>query len=298
MDITADTPRAMGDHAAPHVSPVTPAEDMRTVLINNVSWGAVFAGSVVAIVLQAILNILGVAVGAATVDTTAATTDTVRSVPMLAAVWWTVSGIISAYVGAFTAGRLCGRPKETTGGWHGLTSWALTMLLVFAFLGSAMGVLIGGSFTTLADGMSGPYGTSDRATASRTTSQTMSADADTSSTQSTSLSTSAATPDTSITDTSTTPEATSARSAAAPSDTSTSTGQGPVAATATSLNRAMAGDPEEIKRATSRAALFSFIALVIGAVAAWFGGRAGVVDPTITAETEIATNKARYQRAL
>lgn len=293
MDITADTPRAMGDHAAPHVSPVTPAEDMRTVLINNVSWGAVFAGSVVAIVLQAILNILGVAVGAATVDTTAATTDAVRDVPILAAVWWTVSGIISAYVGAFTAGRLCGRPKETTGGWHGLTSWALTMLLVFAFLGSAMGVLIGGSFTTLADGMSGAYGTSDRATASQTTSQAMRADTDTSSTQNTSLSTSAATPDTS-----TTPETTSAQSGASPSDTSTSTGQGPVAATATSLNRAMAGDPEEIKRATSRAALFSFIALVIGAVAAWFGGRAGVVDPTITADTEIATDKARYQRAL
>jgi hypothetical protein len=40
----SDTPRARGDTSAPHMSPVTPAEDARTILINKISWGAVLAG--------------------------------------------------------------------------------------------------------------------------------------------------------------------------------------------------------------------------------------------------------------
>jgi hypothetical protein len=32
----------------------------------------------------------------------------------------------------------------------------------------------------------------------------------------------------------------------------------------------------------SRGALFGFFALALGAVAAWFGGRAGAVYPTLT----------------
>ena len=37
-----DTPRSRGDTDAPHISPVTPAEDARTILLNRVSWGAVW----------------------------------------------------------------------------------------------------------------------------------------------------------------------------------------------------------------------------------------------------------------
>ncbi len=36
-----DTPRNRGDRDAPHMSPVSPAEDARTVMINKISWGAV-----------------------------------------------------------------------------------------------------------------------------------------------------------------------------------------------------------------------------------------------------------------
>jgi flagellar biosynthesis/type III secretory pathway protein FliH len=35
-------------------------------------------------------------------------------------------------------------------------------------------------------------------------------------------------------------------------------------------------------KAATRAALFSVLALALGAIAAWFGGRAGAVDPTLT----------------
>ena len=52
-----------GDYDAPHMSPITPDEDARTILINKISWSAVLAGVVVALVTQLILNMLGVGIG-------------------------------------------------------------------------------------------------------------------------------------------------------------------------------------------------------------------------------------------
>jgi len=40
---STDTRRRNGDTDAPRMSPVTPAEDMRTILINGVPWTAVLA---------------------------------------------------------------------------------------------------------------------------------------------------------------------------------------------------------------------------------------------------------------
>ena len=63
-----DTPRNRGDDDAPHLSPATPAEDQRTILLNEIAWGAVLAGVVVALVTQLLLNMLGLGIGIATLD--------------------------------------------------------------------------------------------------------------------------------------------------------------------------------------------------------------------------------------
>jgi hypothetical protein len=57
--VHTDTPRSRGDEDAPHLSPVTPGEDVRTILINRVSWGAVIAGVVIALVVQLIGDMVG-----------------------------------------------------------------------------------------------------------------------------------------------------------------------------------------------------------------------------------------------
>lgn len=107
------TPRNRGNHDAPHV------------LLNRVSWSAVLAGVVVALVAQLILNMIGVGVGAATLDPGAGADQnpSARGFSLGAAIWWMVSGIVAALIGGFTAGRLSGEPKESTAAWHGLTSW-------------------------------------------------------------------------------------------------------------------------------------------------------------------------------
>ena len=63
-----DTPRNRGDSDAPHMSPVTPQEDFRTIVLNRVSWAAVLAGVVVSLVTQLLLNMLGLGLGLSTLD--------------------------------------------------------------------------------------------------------------------------------------------------------------------------------------------------------------------------------------
>ncbi len=150
-----DTPRARGDRDAPHMSPVTPAEDARTVLINEISWGAVFAGIVLSLIAQLLLNMLGVGIGMATLDPAAGDNPAASTFSITAAVWWTVSGIIAALLGGFAAGRLSGRPKESTTGWHGLIAWAGTTLVIVYLLTTTVGSLVGGIFNTLGGTLSG-----------------------------------------------------------------------------------------------------------------------------------------------
>jgi hypothetical protein len=112
-----NTPRQRGDLDAPHVRPVTPAEDARTIMINRISWGAVLAGVVVALVAQLILNMIGIGMGASTLDPGAGAADnpSARCFSIGASIRLLVSGIVAALAGGFGAGRLSGKPKESTG---------------------------------------------------------------------------------------------------------------------------------------------------------------------------------------
>ncbi|TXN27628.1 PhnA-like protein, partial [Methylobacterium sp. WL19] len=48
-------------------SSITASADTRTVLLNQVSWGAIFAGAVTALVTQVVLNMVGVGIGLSSV---------------------------------------------------------------------------------------------------------------------------------------------------------------------------------------------------------------------------------------
>jgi hypothetical protein len=148
-----DTPRNRGNYDAPHVSPVTPAEDMRTVLINRVSWGAVFSGVALALIAQFLLNLLGVGIGATSLDYGVPDNVNATNLSFGAVIWWCASGVIAAFIGGITAGRMAGDTRESTSGWHGLTSWAVSSLLVIMLVLGGAGALIGGTYNVT--GLSG-----------------------------------------------------------------------------------------------------------------------------------------------
>lgn len=145
-----DTPRNRGDADAPHVSPVLPSEDIRTVAINDINWGAVFAGAVIALALQLLLNLFGLGLGLGAVDPGAPDGGpTAGQLGVGAGIWFVLSGIIASFVGGVTAGRLSGKPRESTASWHGLVAWAVTTLGVVYLLSSAVGGIVGGALNTV-----------------------------------------------------------------------------------------------------------------------------------------------------
>jgi hypothetical protein len=312
-----DTPRSRGSDDAPHMSPATPAEDARSILLNKVSWGAVFAGVVVALVVQLILNLFGIGIGAATLDPGTDDNPSARSFSMVAAIWWIVSGIIASFAGGYAAGRLAGRPQEATAGWHGLIAWALTTLVVFYLLTSAVGSIVGGAFNTLTSAAGNVASTAGGAvqTAAQTAAPGLAQATDPFASIDQSLRSATGGNDpAALRD-----AATAAVRAAITGDQAQSqeARERAVQAIATAQNIPVdqartqveqyaqqyrqAVDQAKQKatqaadlsaKAVSSGALFGAIALVLGAIAAWFGGRAGAVDPTVTSAS-LRTRLAR-----
>jgi len=295
-----DTPRARGDHDAPHISPVTPAEDERTIHINNISWAAVFAGSLIGIVAQLALNLLGLGVGLGAADPVGAGGASADTLSVGAGVWTVIAGVLGAFIGGAVAGRLSGRPKESTAAWHGLTAWALTTVATIYLLSSALGSLVGGVFSTAGSAVGGIAHTAGAAA------QTAADKSD----DPTAAIKRQITGALGGTDPTMAREAAgSAMGAVLSGDPQEQAEARERAATALAQSRNIPIDQARIEvsrleaqyrakiertkasalktaqaaeRTGARASIIGAIMLLLGALAAWFGGRFGAVDPTMT----------------
>ncbi|GLK81833.1 PhnA-like protein [Methylopila turkensis] len=137
--------------------PLAHAED-RTAALNQISWGAVFAGVVVALTVQLLLNLLGVGIGAAVVDPGASGNPSAGAFSIAGGVWYLVAGLVGAFAGGYVSSRVSGRPVKTVGGFHGLTTWAATTLVILYLLTTSVGSLIGGAFGGLSSVVGGAGG--------------------------------------------------------------------------------------------------------------------------------------------
>jgi hypothetical protein len=305
-----DTPRNRGDDDAPHISPVTPAEDARTIMLNRVSWGAVLAGVVVALVTQLILNLLGIGLGAATLDPAsgAAENPSASTFSIGAGIWFALSGILASLAGGYAAGRLAGKPKESTAGWHGLTAWALTTLVVFYLLTTTVGGILGGAYRTVTSALGNVAQTvgSTAQTAAQVAGPNIPRVADPFSSIEQSVrgatggNDPAALRDAAVAAvrsavTGNPQQATEARERAAqaiaraqsiPVEQARTQVQQYEQQYRQAVDRAKQQATEAADTAASAvstAALLGALGLILGAVAAWFGGRMGTIEPTITA---------------
>jgi hypothetical protein len=136
-------------------SPASASEDAHTIMINKVSWGAIFAGVVVALVVQVLLTMLGVGVGIATLDPGTRDNPAASTFSIVAGIWYVLSGIVAAFAGGYIAARMSGKTAATTGALHGLTTWAFTTLLVLYLLSTAVGSIVGGVFSGVASAVGG-----------------------------------------------------------------------------------------------------------------------------------------------
>lgn len=109
-------------------------------LLKRVSWGAIFAGAVIAVALTALLGLLGLGIG---LDSFEVGDDRLGEIPKATAIWWTATSIIATGIGAFVAGRFAGIPRGMTGALHGLAVWAVASLFTLWLATSAAGFALG-----------------------------------------------------------------------------------------------------------------------------------------------------------
>lgn len=129
-----------------------------TALLNQISWGAIFAGAVIALTVQFSLNLLGVGVGASVIDPGTADNPGAAAFSIAGGAWWVASALIGAFIGGYVASRLSGRPVKAVGGYHGVTAWAVTTLFVLYLLTTSAGALIGGAFNGITGALGGVGG--------------------------------------------------------------------------------------------------------------------------------------------
>jgi hypothetical protein len=125
------------------------------IAVNRISWSAVFAGVVIALIVQLLLSMLGFGIGLATIDPAGDGSPAATTLSTTAAIWWVVSGIIASAAGGYVAGRACGATQLTVGLLHGLTAWAATTLVILYLLTTSVGGLVGGAFSTVTSAMGG-----------------------------------------------------------------------------------------------------------------------------------------------
>ncbi len=109
----------------------------------RISWGAIFAGVVMALVTQLAFSLLGFGLGASAFDPY--DTQSAGNWGIGTAIYTLLSVLVSLFIGGHVAGRLAGFPHQRDGILHGLVTFGLTTLVGFYLLTSGLGAIIGGA---------------------------------------------------------------------------------------------------------------------------------------------------------
>ena len=123
--------------------------------LRRMSWGAVLGGVAVALVVQALLTLLGLGLGLATLEPATGQSPEATTLSVAAATWYGGSGLVAAFAGGWVAGRLSAQPPQGTGGLHGLVTWAATTLVILFMLSGAVTGLVGGTLNGVTNVLGG-----------------------------------------------------------------------------------------------------------------------------------------------
>lgn len=110
--------------------------------IKRVSWPAIFGGTMVALGMQILFLLFGLAMAFIIYNP--------GGVRAWSVAWYLITSIISLYVGGWVAARLSGNPDRDAAQLHGLITWGLTMLVTFGFVTSSAWNVLSTSANVLA----------------------------------------------------------------------------------------------------------------------------------------------------
>jgi hypothetical protein len=121
---------------------------------HSVSWGAILCGVVIALVVQFAMNLLGLSIGANTINPAYEANPVEPALNTAAVLWIAGSTVLALFAGGWTAGRLAGTTNELNSILHGLVTWGLVTLISLMILASTVGGLISGLGRAVGQGIS------------------------------------------------------------------------------------------------------------------------------------------------
>lgn len=110
---------------------------------SRISWGAVFAATVVSLAVWLLLYALGLAVGLTALDPTEG--GSLRAVGIGTGIWSVIAPLIALFVGGWVASRESTVLDRLDAALHGTVVWGLTALLGVVLVGSLLTNIVGGA---------------------------------------------------------------------------------------------------------------------------------------------------------
>lgn len=112
----------------------------------RISWRAIIAGALVALSIQLLLTVLGLAIGLNVAQDGAGS-----GLAIGAGVWWIVTGSISLFFGGWVAGHACRSVERRDAMLQGFVQWTLVTAVSALLVTSALGSVFGGALNLTAN---------------------------------------------------------------------------------------------------------------------------------------------------
>lgn len=116
-------------------------------LLTRVSWGAIFAGAVIALVIHMMLAVLGLGVGLTVFSPVDG--DPLTGLGTGQLIWMVLSGLMAMFLGGWVAGRMAGIMRSLDGALHGAATWAVATVISLFMLTTILGTVLGGVTSVL-----------------------------------------------------------------------------------------------------------------------------------------------------
>lgn len=111
--------------------------------VSRVSWGAIFGGALIMLVTLMLLSLLGIGIGVGSINPMEES-QPLQGLGTGTLIWWIVSNLIAVFAGAYTAAKLTNLSYQLSGLLHGILTWSLYALISFILLTSTVGGIISG----------------------------------------------------------------------------------------------------------------------------------------------------------
>lgn len=116
--------------------------DVKTVPVRRITWGAIFAGALVMLVIMMLLSLLGIGIGLGAINPLE--DQAFEGLGTGAIIWWILSNLIAVFFGGYVTGRLMNYSYKGGGILHGIVAWSLFTVVSFLLLSTAIGTVFSG----------------------------------------------------------------------------------------------------------------------------------------------------------